>query len=393
MSSWRSFHLHSSELDRLILACVHPVIEDHRERLSLAFWERHYAGGPHLRVRLRGDSPDLDAAARDLVTRARRFLAEHPSADLEDYSEERAAALLERDGVPPALEDLRYRNNAVLERPYRRRELFTGAPDALELAEDFRHETEPLAVEILRGPRPKLEAVLRLYFVKALFRSKGDIRQGSVAWKSHWEGFAAGFPSTQVLDRIVQAYEGNRTRIHALMDDVLDLHRRGALREDPVLHRWHRVLETFDRRTRRLLAEGRQLLRQPASPAEARELRERVLRGFERDSSFVRTFWADERFVASIGREPRFQVPRLLTNLLYLLVPAVGLTPLEKMTLCYFAHRPVEERFGCDLEALLASSISRAIERHETAGAAPVTDPGIDGTLRRERIIEGTEDG
>lgn len=395
MSSWRSYHAHSSELDRLILDCVHPALERHRGQLERAFWERHYAGGPHLRVRLRGDRAGLDAASGDLVAATERFLAEHPSPDLEGYSEERAAALLEREGVPAGLEDLRYRNNVVLARPYRRRELFTGAPDALELAEDFRHETGPLVVEILRGPHPKLEAVLRLYFLKALFGSGGDIRRGSVAWKSHWEGFAAGFPSTELLERIGEAYERDRERIHALMDEVLDLHRRGALGEDPVLERWHRILDSFSRRIRRLLDEGREILRQPATPEAARELRERVLGSLKRESSFVSRFWADERFIASLRHEPRFQVPRALTNLLYLLVPAVGLTPLDKMALCYYAHRPVEERFGCDLEALLESNVAEVVERHArnvAAGASPVTESTVRGTGRRGRTTEGGND-
>lgn len=395
MSSWRSCHVHSSELDRLILGCVHPVLERHRDRLDLLFWERHYAGGPHLRVRLRGGRDALDTACRDLAAAAERFLAAHPSPDLADYSEARAAALLERDGVPPGLEDLRYRNNVVLERPYRRRELFTGAPDALELAEAFRHEAGPLVVEILRGPRPKLEAVLRLYFLKALFGRRGDIRQGSVAWKSHWEGFVAGLSSTELPERVVRGYERNRERIHGLMDEVLDLHRRGALAEDPILRRWHRILETFDRRTRRMLREGREILRQPATPEEAREGRDRALRSLKRESSFVTRFWGDERFVTSVRHEPRFQVPRMLTNLLYLLVPAVGLTPLDKMTLCYYAHRPVEERFDCDLEALLAANIAEVIERHArnvAAGASPVTESTVGGTGRRGSIVQPEED-
>lgn len=53
-----------SALDRLILDCVWPVLSPARDLLYRGCWERHYAGGPHLRVTLSGE---------ETASMARRF--------------------------------------------------------------------------------------------------------------------------------------------------------------------------------------------------------------------------------------------------------------------------------------------------------------------------------
>jgi hypothetical protein len=40
------------------------------------------------------------------------------------------------------------------------------------------------------------------------------------------------------------------------------------------------------------------------------------------------------------------------------------LSPIDKFSLCYFAHRAVEEHFDCDLEAILHRNIAWMKNRH-----------------------------
>lgn len=54
-------------------------------------------------------------------------------------------------------------------------------------------------------------------------------------------------------------------------------------------------------------------------------------------------------------------VPRVLTNLLYQFVATVGIGPIDRMALCYFAFRTAEEHFACDLGEILKANIAQTV--------------------------------
>ncbi len=361
MSSWRAFHVHYSHVDRLILDCVHPALERWTRRLERRYWERHYAGGPNLRIRLRGSAEALESATADLVPTIERFLAEHPSPDLDSYDERRAAELLEREDAPE--EDLTYRNNVLSEHSYPPDHNVLVSSEAAELMDDFRHDVMPLTGRILSGSLARREQMLRLFFLQAIV-AVGDLRGGCVSWKSHWEGFAATFPVLAVIDRIRDTYRHNRETIRRHMLEVETLHAEGALERDPVLADWHQLMTSYRSRIKESLRAGMQFTKQPKTPEEAAQARQELDQHLLRDSEFVRTFWSDERFIASIQHEPGFQTPRALTNLLYNLVSFVGLNPIDKMAICYYAHRIVEEHFDCDLTDILKRNMKRMNQIH-----------------------------
>lgn len=49
---WRNYQIYYTDVDRLIVECAAPLTDRLRPATRTAFWERHYAGGPHLRVRV-----------------------------------------------------------------------------------------------------------------------------------------------------------------------------------------------------------------------------------------------------------------------------------------------------------------------------------------------------
>lgn len=364
MTEWRSYHIHTSEVDRLIVGCVHPFFEEWEGRLERRFWERHYTGGPHLRVRLRGPAAVLAAAGDELAARARAFLAEHPSPDLAHYSEAHVARLLEWEETPAgAGEDLRYRNNVIEEHPYPPAADVYVSREAARLVEDFRHDMMPLAVRLPAGPRPLREALLRLYFLQAL-EAAGDLAAGSVSYKSHWEGFASTFPSQVVLERIRATYSTHREHFQALLREVAGLFAGGRIGEDPELAAWQELLRRYESRAREVLGAGIHITQQPTTPEEAVRMRRQAESLRLRDSEFVRTMWGDETFVASLQHEPRFLVPRVLTNLLYTFLAASGLKTIDKFTLCHVAFRTVEEHAHCDLTDVLRRNMDWMVARH-----------------------------
>ncbi|HET6763189.1 MAG TPA: lantibiotic dehydratase C-terminal domain-containing protein, partial [Longimicrobiaceae bacterium] len=360
MSEWSAIHVYYRDLDRLIVECVQPALERETGGLERRFWERHYAGGPHLRIRLRGEPGPLQEADAAIARAAEEWVAAHPSPALATYSPTHAETLMRKEGETPDPADLRYRNNVVEHHPYRpARELF-ASDHALALAEDFRHDSVALAARVLAGPRPKNEEVLRIFFMHALVVCRGDMPAGSVSCRSHWEGFAASFPAVEALDRIRATYERSREPIRQSLRQVAEVFRTGS-EQDPVLHRWRELVEQYEARTRRHIAAGEPITEQPTHPDEVREMREKIYTHFHTESGFVNTFWGDERFVASMQFEPGWLAPRVLTNLLYQFVAATGISPMERMALCHFAYRAAEEEYDADCAEILRANIARTL--------------------------------
>jgi hypothetical protein len=374
MSEWLSYHVYTSEVDRLVVDCVHPFFQLWESRLERRSWERHYAGGPHLRIRLRAPASVVRPAAEELSARARAFLAAHPSPDASFYSAEHAARLLAWEETPASSgEDLRYRNNVVEEHPYPPATDVYASLEAARLMEDFRHDIVPLVMRLLTGRRPRREALLRLYFLQAL-EAGGDLVAGSVSFKSHWEGFASTFPSLIVVERIQTAYTAGRDQFQALLREVTGLFLQKRLGDDPELAAWQSLLQRYQSRARQILSTGTHITRQAASPEEAVRMRHQTESRRLRDSEFVRAFWGDETFVSALQHEPAFLVPRVLTNLLYTLLVTSGLKTIDKFALCHVAFRAVEDHSQCNLTDILRRNIewivARHAERHASAGTA-----------------------
>jgi len=363
MMEWRNYHVHYADLDRLLVECVYPLLRTAEDELTTCFWERHYAGGPHLRVRFRGTPERLAGICEAFVAKVGDYLAAHPSVPLHSYSAERAAAMaaMENETLAPA--DLVYRCNEICARPYQRIHHNLASDDAAVLAEDFLHDSMPLAAEVLRSGRPKREQVLQLYFLQALALT-GDVPRGCVSYKSHWEGFAATLATPAVIDRVHATYLRQAGQIRELMLEVVDRYRAGDVGGEPLLVGWLALVNQYQVRARTAIESGLHVTVQARTRKQARESRRRAEGKLRRDSAFLRVLWSDERFMALIQYDQRFLTPRIMTNLLYFFVSAVGLNALDKMSLCYYAHRAAEEHYECDLNQILERTIARVVEEH-----------------------------
>jgi hypothetical protein len=102
---------------------------------------------------------------------------------------------------------------------------------------------------------------------------------------------------------------------------------------------------------------------------EVSKYRESLKEHGQEENEFMQTLLSDERFVAAFSHEQTLAWPRVLINLLYMIIPALGLTVLDKMALCYFAHRAVEIHFECDLTDVLRNNISAVLKSHPPSTA------------------------
>lgn len=364
MGEWRNYHIYYTDVDRLITECVYPLLSRRDDSLETCFFERHYAGGAHLRVRLRGEAGAVEDAGAELVREAERFIAAHPSEPVENYSPQFAAKLLELEDEPAEPDDLVYRVNEVRSRPYQRLQHRLASDEAASLLADFLHDCMPLAVDIIRAERPKQEQLLRLYFLEAR-SATGDVRHGCVSFKSHWEGLAMNFSSPALNERIKANYAQQRELIRGLLLEVMAHCDQDTLDSDPVLGPWHELLTRYERRAQAILAQGTHLTFQYSTVDNVRQAREYVEAHMWEESPFLRTLYQDERFMASIQHETDFLLPRVLTNLLYSLLALVGLGMIDKMALCFYAHRIVEDHYGCDLTEILRQTARRIVDKNK----------------------------
>jgi len=274
------------------------------------------------------------------------------------------AALLRQEGDDHEIEDLRYRNNTIELWPHPPQRERYLTPDAAIIAEEFRHDAMTLSGRIIAANGPRRDEMLRLYFLNALLVGRGALPEGAVSYKSHWEGFAATFVSMELVSRIRESYATHRESILDLLRGVVHRWEQRIIAEDPNLAAWQTLFQRYAARVRATLAEGRHVTRQPATPDGARELREELYTIVRRDSDFVRALWSDERFIASLQFEPGFIAARVLTNLLYTVVAAVGLHAIDRMALCYYAHRAAEDHYACNLTDILQGNIEAIVRSH-----------------------------
>lgn len=370
MTQWRSYSMFSSNLNPMILEFLQPFLETHRNRLDRCFWERHSAGGPHIRVRFKGDPDALEFVGAAFCAEAENYFETHPSPDLESYSPANASALLEKEGAVFTDDDLVYRNNVVVERAFPPDPHGFYSDEAASFMYDFHHDATPFVSAVLSDPRPNREIVLRLYFAHAAL-AVGDIPRGSVTWKSHWEGFRSSLSSSVLIERIEEAYEADREAILTHLAEIETIVETGDWQQDPILEEWKRWMDIYSERASDQVREGHTFTSQFSSAEQAAEARARAEKTLERDSSFIRKVWSDDRFLLSIGKDLRFQVPRLLVNLFYGMIARVGISPLDKMVLCHHVQRSVEEHFGVDLEGFLEANMAAVVRRQTGASEAP----------------------
>jgi len=181
MQDWQNLYVYYTDVDRLMVECLHSALVRHTDDLKHCYWERHYAGGPHIRVHLCA-WPGSGVQLREAIAgEIESYIASHPSEPQNNYSPETVKKLLamEEEEVPD--EDLKYHVNVVLRRPEGRPSYKLASEEASELLADFFHDSMGLAVAILKSKRPKLDEALRLYFVEAIFAG-GTLPDGAVSF-------------------------------------------------------------------------------------------------------------------------------------------------------------------------------------------------------------------
>ncbi len=263
-------------------------------------------------------------------------------------------ALLDEEN--PSDDDLLYKVNHIVRVKYERPPVTARLPYTVGIIEDFLRDIRSLAIEQVAHSTDLRTRVLDLFFLHAVLVA-GSLPRGCVTYKSHWSGFAATTRQRALVDAVRRSYIANKAAIMRSLERSTQMRLGGLTSDHALLAEWPELLSRYLVRADRHIATGAPLLPKVASASELADRRLWLQHNVIEPNAFLKELYrhADTFFI--LGQHPSVLKARVATNLLYLLTSAVGLTYLDKMSLCYFASAAVEEAYSCDLTDLFRASL------------------------------------
>ena len=352
--SWHTLAVYSGHPNRVVLDVIRAWEQD-LGSVCESYWTRGYVGGAHVRVNVRADAGTASSVLERLADMAADHFETMPTTDDGGYDPERARRLSVEEGLDTAGIDFGYRADVTAAVPYHTPASHLGVEGAT-LTEAFYAESRPTAYAILDATSPRAEA-LKLYFLRSLV-FLGSLVDGSLSFRSHWERFAAGKPATLTAS-IEAAYAANREGIHAVAEAALAEWEHGDLSQDPVVAAWVPLQRRFQDRIAALYDAGRLGAVVPSEPRTYLEHGRLSMGGAERETPFLSVlFGDDDAFDRFCGRRG-LVLTRMNVNLLYLLLPQLGFSVVDRFAFGHFAYRAVEDLYDVDLADRLRGVMAR----------------------------------
>ncbi|RNL86006.1 thiopeptide maturation pyridine synthase [Halostreptopolyspora alba] len=338
---WHAIHAyhHERDLDPLLLNAVRPLFQQLWPVLPDRSFRPHWKLGPHLRVHVRATDREFEElvwpAAQEWIG---GYLRDHPSTTVLDPAEflprHRELARKEKETGP--LEPWPP-NNTLRVEPYDPRVEALGNAEASELLARFSAAVTPLLFTMIadtpdRGSRTRLCFRLMAALCQAL--PPGGLARTFISLRSHSESLLTSAPEGARLRREWDRYyTGHRTSLAEELDAVL-AGVDGTASPPPHLTEWVEALRTAWREAAELLERGI-----PPAPA----LTPGGLRTMEH--SPLHRAIAESPAEGEL-REDWFTLFRVVLNCTYLTVTRLGLSPLERLSLCHLLANTAEHRYG-----------------------------------------------
>jgi hypothetical protein len=360
--TWQSVSVFTSEPGRLLLAIIAPLVEAARANGLNAYWEPGHIGGRHWRVRFGGALPDVERSVQDLVSACAAEFAARPTQPDATYDVAQMEALERLEAGATSGDAAQYRVNAVETHSYPDSMRAGSTAAGIELSDAYRTAICPLTLPFVDRRDEAFVAMLRAYWVHAATVANGDVAEGCVSFKSHWSGFFSTCEHEIVLDRIEQGFFSRRAALETDFRRIMaEITAFGAPVDPWLASVWHLTIDT-GRDVRRRLAAGEQLTTQASSVSEQEDRAAEARQYIRRPNEFLSIVWDDPRFLAGIQWSPEFLFARAMTNLLYMWLPLMGLSALDRQVLCRFAFGTAEAVLGEDLTARVARNRAHIIQ-------------------------------
>lgn len=339
---WHTLRIYYYDDDKraLILDGVRPLFDRLAAEVSGMYYTRHWRRGPHLRLNIHCDAISLDAVVRPAAEAViGGFLVESPSTALLDpYVQlpmHRRLAQLEADTgqLLPW-----YGDNSFFFTAFEDRSSVLGGPEAASLLADFYTETNRLAfhmTESIVANSQRLAVGFDLMIATAYQLSGLSVAGGSIAFRSHAEGFLNVFPEAQDMRRGWDEHYRRHgpalaSRVRAVIA-TLD----GSSEKTPFVRDWVGALIPLRERAARLLNDAK------IQPSHAASIY--TTADFVEHSEFHRKLYDHPGWDSGVESTAWFRLYRLILNLTYLQLTRLGIRPAERFLLCHLAANTVQD--------------------------------------------------
>lgn len=331
--------------DTLLRDVITPAISEHVGEHASWYFRRDWRGGDHLRVYLYTDGGSdigLTRAGQEIATGAAALIDQAGALDRVAYTERQRRKVLpdlELRSYDDAISESGFHLDAAVPTPY-------GGPEGLSLARVMLAYMTGTTIERLGEIGGRRLTALQCMAAHARYlRDTEGLDASYLTFRSHAEGFLNhADPGGQVRRSMDHAYDANRSAVTSAAAWYWE---GGALAARcTVSDRWvanlqdhyEAVLDAI--RKRRICLTG-----------DLVEVAEAV--GLTRVYNRTRTASPSEfhrrancdPVIQRYAQTPEHTARRFLTNLLYFVLQGLGISPLDRYTLCYILAR------GCDADA------------------------------------------
>lgn len=350
---WTSccIYYYEKNKDDLFLDCLRPLADELRQGpVRCLYLERHWRGGPHVRLHLEaGSEEDLGSARRIVLARVEAFLQANPSrrvlSDLEVRKRHERLAQFEMEEGP--YQPLRP-DNSIAFTEYRPNMALLRSRAGVRFQQDFGRCALPLVFQIMEASRGDASKrnLIAMRLLLAYAQRLGGLERGFLYCRSYFEKFlATAAPDPDSMRRKCRAlYESRRSLLLRVVQASASPP-ASCTAEGSVVANWEKLCSRFAEKARGLLQSGRQLA---WSPDDAQRLIEESgwADAFQyNETEYMRRLYAN-RGLRSRFNDADYRTHTTLVNLLYKLLHTVGITAAEKIFLVYFVAKAVEETYG-----------------------------------------------
>lgn len=337
-----------ADLDQVLTELIAPLFTELAGQAGLAYYQRHWLGGQHVRLSLSGPPDRLGSRLVPLaLTRAREYLSANPSraaapsvADAQRWYTTLAPLEATEEADPGIAED-----NSVAVCPHSDRQRVLGSAEAVAFFEDFHVASSRAALTGLMDAEVRANRLrMAVGLMVAIARDfPGGVRRGALSFRSHAEGAIMGAPDPAGLRSFLDGMSARACPSFAPFQAGLDT-RHGPVPGASELAGAAEIYGTLVRAAEaaRELVDN-DLIRLPLEgPQGQTQWDPRMLRL----SPFHERLQTSPAYLERMATDPDLRTYRVLVNFLYLHLARLGLRPIHRILAARLAADAIDRAVG-----------------------------------------------
>jgi hypothetical protein len=358
----KSANIYYTDLDKLILQCVTPEMENLSSNFDLWFWERGCIGGKHLKVRW-VEKKDANNIQKVFFGNVRKFLKQNPSVDSRNsYKIEAGKKLAKTERRKVSESELVYRVNEIKSFSYKRTYDIDSSEITIDILHNFLHDSRQLCTQFLSNKPNKVSLVMSLMLIFAI-EQFDNVEEGCIGFRAHWDNYEHWFKPAILSQRIKQHYEANKSAIHQVVKHILEIHENQEILKNHEFVKWISILRKYRMMVYKHQLAGNTLISKPINEKGVVEtsllLKDDGKNG--RSKQFLEKLYKQTNYLGNLAELQGLQMTRITINLIYHMFSNLGVSSFERMSCSYFVHRSVEELLDIDLANVLEKHMKKAI--------------------------------